>query len=55
VFVGDDLPELCADLVAALAALPVYEFAHGVVVGTGCGLLKAVNVNANSNDSSNAK
>ena len=28
VFVGDDLPELGADLVAALAALDVYEFAH---------------------------
>jgi hypothetical protein len=28
VFVGDDLPELGTDLVAALAALNVYEFAH---------------------------
>ena len=27
-FVGDDFPELGADLVAALAALDVYEFAH---------------------------
>jgi hypothetical protein len=36
VFVGDHLPELGTDLVAALAALNVYEFAHvvlGVVVG----------------------
>merc|ERR1740133_11564 len=30
VFVGDDLPELGADLVAALATLDVYEFTHVV-------------------------
>jgi len=30
VFVRDDFPELGADLVAALAALDVYEFSHGV-------------------------
>jgi hypothetical protein len=28
VLIGDDLPELGADLVAALAALDVYELAH---------------------------
>jgi len=28
VFVGDDLPELGSDLVAALAALDVHDFSH---------------------------
>jgi hypothetical protein len=41
VFIGDDLPELGTDLVAALAALDVYEFAHCCLV-----VLVIENVNA---------
>jgi hypothetical protein len=32
VFVGDDLPELSADLVAALSSLDVYDFTNHVNV-----------------------
>ena len=31
-FVGNDFPELGTDLVAALAALDVYEFTHDVSI-----------------------